>query len=212
MPTRRLRDLASTSSHLPSSKNAPRAAICALQNVAIIGMIFKLGTVPRGLALALTAALAAAGWWLLGGACPEAALTALQTGSVALLALGGRMPQIALNVRRGNSGELSLLSCLLSFVGNLMRVFTTATLVGDPLLLASASTQVRWVGDRRVRLVCGRVMAASASMPNASPALPSLLCSSSQALLNGILTLQCVDTMRQLKARVAAAAADPQAA
>lgn len=134
------------------------AAICALQNVAIIGMIVRLGAVPRRLALALTAALAASGWWLLSGACPEAALTALQTGSVALLALGGRLPQILLNVRRGNSGELSLLSCLLSFVGNLMRVFTTATLVGDPLLLASAGTQVRrGPGPARCQLAAARV-------------------------------------------------------
>ena len=49
--------------------------------------------------------------------------------------------QILLNVRRGNSGELSMLTCGLSFAGNLARVFTTATLVRDPLILASASVQ-----------------------------------------------------------------------
>lgn len=42
-----------------------------------------------------------------------------------------------------------------------------------------------------------------------TPHLPSL---SPQALLNGILSLQCIDTARQLRSQVAAAAADPQAA
>lgn len=181
------------------------AAICALQNAAIIGLIFRLGTVARSTQLAVTAALAAAGWWLFGGTCPPALLTALQTGSVALLALGGRLPQvrggrrarhawgcrrthlhlprlrhaitacyrslrmqcllllpaphcpssptahtptrpqILLNMRRGNSGELSLGTCALSFVGNLARVYTTATLVKDPLILGSAAVQARRV-------------------------------------------------------------------
>lgn len=51
--------------------------------------------------------------------------------------------QILLNLRRGDSGELSLLSCALSLAGNLARVFTTLTLVGDPIILGSAATQVR---------------------------------------------------------------------
>ena len=68
------------------------AAICAVQNAAIIGLIFRLDDVPRRAALALSAALAGATWWLFG-ACPADALRLLQTGSVALLALGGRMPQ-----------------------------------------------------------------------------------------------------------------------
>ncbi len=188
------------------------AAICALQNAAIIGLIFRLGTVARGTQLAVSAALAAAGWWLFAGGCPPAVLTALQTGSVALLALGGRLPQVGrglrwwlggrckcagrrcmgapsclslslqvclhqchvpacavrhvpcctayppltppplppqilLNLRRGNSGELSLGTCALSFVGNLARVFTTATLVKDPLILGSAAVQARLGGE-----------------------------------------------------------------
>ena len=56
--------------------------------------------------------------------------------------LGTPCPQILLNLRRGNSGELSLLSCALSLAGNLARVFTTLVLVRDPIILASASTQV----------------------------------------------------------------------
>lgn len=116
-------------------------AICALQNVVIVALIFRLGSVRRGTQVALAATLAAAGWWLLSGRCPPALLTALQAGSVVLLALGGRLPQILLNLRRGDSGELSLLSCALSLAGNLARVFTTLTLVGDPIILGSAATQ-----------------------------------------------------------------------
>lgn len=175
------------------------AAICALQNAAIIGLIFRLGSVQRRTQLLVSAGLLASAWWLFGGACQPHMLTALQTGSVVLLAVGGRLPQVSqqarttawrwagsrprphvpasvlvsptlllyaseldpcptsfspgpssfptppqilLNVRRGNSGELSLLTCALSLAGNLARVFTTATLVKDPIILASAATQV----------------------------------------------------------------------
>jgi len=58
------------------------------------------------------------------------------------MALGGRLPQIILNFQRGNSGELSGVSTGLSVAGNLARVFTTLTLVGDPLILATASSQL----------------------------------------------------------------------
>ncbi|EFN55940.1 hypothetical protein CHLNCDRAFT_145227 [Chlorella variabilis] len=134
-------------------------AICALQNAMIIALIFRMGTVPRAVQLAVSASLAGAAWWLFGGACPPALLTTLQAGSVAVLALGGRLPQILLNVRRGDSGELSLISCGLSLAGNLARIFTTAILVRDPIILGSATTQ---------------------------------------AMLNGVLTWQCIDTARRL--------------
>ena len=59
-----------------------------------MGLIFRLGAVARSTQLALTAGLLAMAWWLFGGACPPGLLTALQTGSVVLLALGGRLPQV----------------------------------------------------------------------------------------------------------------------
>ncbi|PSC70826.1 Mannose-P-dolichol utilization defect 1 [Micractinium conductrix] len=145
-------------------------AICALQNVAIIGFIFKMGSVPAALQLGLSTSLVCAGWWLFSGACPPALLTSLQAGSVVMMAVGGRLPQILLNVKRGNSGELSLLTCALSLAGNLARVFTTMALVKDPIILGSAATQ---------------------------------------AVLNGILTYQTIDTARRARAKAAAAA--PQA-
>jgi hypothetical protein len=134
----------------PSTPAPHAAAICAVQNAAIVGLIFQLGSVPQRVQVALSAGLAGTGWWLLTGGCPPGTLTALQAGSVVLLALGGRLPQILLNLRRGGSGELSLVSCGLSLVGNLARVFTTAVLVRDPIILGSAGTQVGgWGGGRR---------------------------------------------------------------
>lgn len=65
----------------------------------------------------------------------------LQASTVVMLALGGRLPQIIMNFKRGNSGELSLLTVGLSLTGNIMRVFTTLQLVKDGLVLASAASQ-----------------------------------------------------------------------
>ena len=69
-------------------------------------------------------------------------LADLQASSLALLAFGGRLPQIVSNFRRGGSGELSLTSCLLSVAGNVGRLFTTLMLVDDVLVLAGAVIQL----------------------------------------------------------------------
>ena len=97
-------------------------------------------------------------------------------------------PQILLNVKRGNSGELSLLTCALSLAGNLARVFTTMALE-DPIILGSAATQVGWAqqacmpgcsGQGRVLSVEGAYHAARQPKgpyrlsPPACPRLPSL--------------------------------------
>ena len=115
----------------------------------ILGLMFRLGSVARGTQLGITAGLVEVACWVFGGGCPPHMLTALQAGSVVLLAVGGRLPQILLNLRRGDSGELSMISCGLSLAGNLARMFTTMTLVGDPIILAAAGTQVGgegWAG------------------------------------------------------------------
>jgi hypothetical protein len=52
------------------------------------------------------------------------------------------MPQILMNIRRGDSGELSMISTGLSVAGNAARVFTTLVLVKDPLILATAASQL----------------------------------------------------------------------
>ena len=46
----------------------------------------------------------------------------LQASTICIIALGGRLPQILLNVRRGGTGELSLTTCLLNLMGNITRV------------------------------------------------------------------------------------------
>jgi hypothetical protein len=71
------------------------------------------------------------------------------------MSVGARIPQIVLNMRRGNTGELAVISFALSTIGNIIRVFTTMVLTSDIILLAST------------------VM---------------------QALLNGIITVQCLQT------------------
>lgn len=72
--------------------------------------------------------------------CPPVC-AALQASSVVVLALGGRVPQIVLNIQRGNSGELSILSTGLSLLGNFARVITTMVLVKDVLILSSSISQ-----------------------------------------------------------------------
>jgi hypothetical protein len=51
------------------------------------------------------------------------------------------VPQIWLNCKRGNSGELSLITCALSCLGNLARLFTTVILTADMVLFASTFAQ-----------------------------------------------------------------------
>ena len=50
----------------------------------------------------------------------------LQVSTISIVALGGRLPQILLNVRRRSSGELSLTTCLLNLMGNIARVRPTS--------------------------------------------------------------------------------------
>lgn len=115
----------------------------AVQHAMLVGLVFHFDTrVKTRTKVACVAGFAAGTAFLFSGACSVATLRLLQASCVALLALGGRLPQIVLNVRRGNSGELSIISCGLSVAGNLARVFTTLTLVGDPIILATAMSQL----------------------------------------------------------------------
>ncbi|GFH16738.1 uncharacterized protein HaLaN_13221, partial [Haematococcus lacustris] len=56
------------------------------------------------------------------------------------MAVGGRLPQIALNIKRGNAGVMSLTTSALNVVGNVVRIFTTLVLTQDMLLLAGCVT------------------------------------------------------------------------
>lgn len=117
--------------------------MCWLQNLVIIGLMFhyRKGMSKRS-KIAISVGIVAGSAWLFTGACPDKLLVGLQAMSVALIAFGGRLPQIILNARRGNSGELSAASTGLSLAGNVARVFTTITLVGDPVILAGAMSQM----------------------------------------------------------------------
>jgi mannose-P-dolichol utilization defect protein 1 len=53
-----------------------------------------------------------------------------------LIVLASRAPQIALNFSQGHTGQLSLTTSALFFVGGVARLFTTLTEVNDPILLA----------------------------------------------------------------------------
>lgn len=57
------------------------------------------------------------------------------------MSLGARVPQIVLNVQRGNTGELAMISFALSTAGNLIRCYTTVILTSDLLLLFTTATQ-----------------------------------------------------------------------
>ena len=57
--------------------------------------------------------------YLLAG-CPHHVLAILQASTILVMAFGSRLPQILLNVKRGNSGMLSVTSCALNVAGNLV--------------------------------------------------------------------------------------------
>jgi mannose-P-dolichol utilization defect protein 1 len=122
-------------------------AACWLQDVALVLLVLRYGApravvarAPRRAALAAAAFVLLVGW-LLSPACPRDLLAALQAANLAVLALGSRVPQIVLNVRRGDAGLLSATSCALNVAGNAARLFTTAVLTRDGLLMAGALTQ-----------------------------------------------------------------------
>ncbi len=66
-----------------------------------------------------------------------AAAAGLQASTVAIVSLGGRVPQIWMNYQRGDSGELSIATCMLNLAGNVARVFTTLVLTKVTILTAN---------------------------------------------------------------------------
>jgi len=70
--------------------------------------------------------------------CSMQLLSTLQACTLGILVVGARLPQIAMNVRRGGTGELSSATYLLQLLGNLARVYTSFVLTGDLLLIGFA--------------------------------------------------------------------------
>ena len=114
-----------------------------IQQIAIVALVFNYNKSTRlSLKIGTTVGFFAISTFLFSDFCSIATLQVLQGCSALIMALGGRVPQIILNYKRGNSGELSGASTALSVAGNLARVFTTLTLVNDPLILATAASQL----------------------------------------------------------------------
>jgi len=117
--------------------------IVSVQHGLLILMTFKYNKeLPARVKAFILVFITFGAYFVFSNYCSMYQLALLQAFSVLLLALGGRIPQIVLNIRRGNSGELSIISTGLSLAGNLARVFTTLVLVGDPIILASAASQL----------------------------------------------------------------------
>jgi mannose-P-dolichol utilization defect protein 1 len=115
----------------------------AVQHAILVGMIFfydkEVSTPAKAL---IVVGLTAGAAFLFSPICTEELLRWLQSLVIIILAVLGRLPQVVLNMRRGNSGELSFGSTLLSVIGNACRVYTTLALVRDPIIMATALSQL----------------------------------------------------------------------
>ncbi|KAL0022257.1 hypothetical protein WJX77_010913 [Trebouxia sp. C0004] len=112
---------------------------CWLQDIVIIGLILRFNSIKGWRVWAGTAAFCAFLWMVMTGACGQQVLFGLQASTVAIIALGGRVPQIWMNYQRGNSGELSVATCMLNLFGNVARVYTTFVLTKDNLIMAGVA-------------------------------------------------------------------------
>ncbi|KXZ52179.1 hypothetical protein GPECTOR_10g808 [Gonium pectorale] len=115
---------------------------CWVQDAVIVGLIFRHMRLSGRVVAAATAAFAAACAWLFSPACPIELLSALQLSTIAVMAVGARLPQIWLNVKRGNAGVLSAATCALNVAGCIVRVYTTVVLTGDAIILGGCITQL----------------------------------------------------------------------
>eukprot|EP00879_Flechtneria_rotunda_P014180 GHRR01014817.1.p1 GENE.GHRR01014817.1~~GHRR01014817.1.p1 ORF type:complete len:240 (+),score=75.00 GHRR01014817.1:984-1703(+) len=126
---------------------------CWAQDIALIALIFRFSQTQKW-AVAATGGLLALGCaWLMSPACPAHVLALLQASNIVTMALGSRLPQIVLNMRRGNAGVLSVTTCILNVAGNAARIFTTIVLTGDLLLLGGYLSQ----GTLNTILLCQSV-------------------------------------------------------
>lgn len=115
----------------------------AIQHAVLVGMIFfyneDVNTVSK---VMIIGGLISGAVFIFSGSCTDDMLRGLQSLVIVILAVFGRIPQVILNFRRGNSGELSFGSTLLSVLGNVARVFTTWAIVNDTIIMATALSQL----------------------------------------------------------------------
>lgn len=120
---------------------------CWAQDVILVSLLLFFRGVLGKRAVAAAAGYCLLLWCMLGGSVwvfPGVSmelLTALQASTIFIVALGGRLPQIVLNAKRGDSGQLSGATSALNLAGNFARVFTTVVLTGDFLNLVGAMVQ-----------------------------------------------------------------------
>lgn len=115
----------------------------AVQHAVLVGLIFFYNDeVPPLVKASIVVGLTGGAAFLFSPMCTDAILRWLQSLVIVILAVFGRIPQVVLNWRRGNSGELSFGSTLLSVIGNVCRVYTTMALVKDPIIMATALSQL----------------------------------------------------------------------
>lgn len=114
---------------------------CWAQDIVLIALIFRFSNTKKWMAALTGIGVSLGCIWLLSPTCPRSVLAALQASNILTMALGSRLPQIILNMRRGNAGVLSVTTCLLNVAGNAARVFTTIVLTGDVLMLGGYLSQ-----------------------------------------------------------------------
>lgn len=117
---------------------------CWIQDIILIALVFKDRRTQPWVVVLAAAAFTAGCSFLLSPSCPQQLLATMQASNIAVMALGSRLPQILLNMRRGNAGMLSVTTCLLNVAGNAARIFTTIVLTGDLLMLGGACSQGAW--------------------------------------------------------------------
>lgn len=76
---------------------------CWLQDIVIVGLIFAHLRLSLPVVAAATLAFGATCWWMMAG-CSVELLGWLNLSTVAVMAIGARIPQIVLNARRGDVG------------------------------------------------------------------------------------------------------------
>ena len=114
---------------------------CWIQDIVLVGLLLYYGRGVSKRTLAAALGYGALLYAFMSGAVPMPVLTWLQASTIAIVALGGRLPQILLNRKRGGSGQLSATTCGLNLAGNAARVFTPVVLTGDVLNLVGAVIQ-----------------------------------------------------------------------
>ncbi|MEW5319472.1 MAG: hypothetical protein WDW38_010621 [Sanguina aurantia] len=104
---------------------------CWIQDIILLSLIFQHLKLSRLATAASVATFLAVTTFMFSDACPPALLSWMFRATIGVMAFGARLPQIVLNVRRGNAGMMSLTTCCLNVAGNSARVFTTLVLVHD---------------------------------------------------------------------------------